>query len=195
MLLNPYKYSRRHQRGVVLIITLVVLVAMTLAAIALARSIDTTNIIAGNLAFKHTATLGADAGIEHAVNILLPSLVGQTNCGVTSVCPQGYSSWRQPMQEPPYTSWDGYWDGVKGRAITLNDPITGNTVSYFVEAMCNNNGQLHCLKSPPMVNGCNGSCLNAQCTCGSTQRDYYRVTVRVSGPRNTVSFTQAIIAM
>ncbi len=195
MLLSSYKYSHR-ERGVVLVITLVVLVAMTLAAIALARSIDTTNIVAGNLAFRHTATLSADAGIEDAVNRLLPSLVGQTNCGITSVCPQGYNSWRQPMQEPPYSTWDTYWAGVEGNAITLAaDPKTGNTVSYFVEAMCNKNGQKECIQSPPMVNGCNGACLNAQCTCGSTQRDYYRVTVRVSGPRNTVSFTQAIIAM
>jgi len=51
------------QQGIVLPITLIVLVAMTLAGIALLRSIDTSSIIAGNLAFKQSATASGDAGI------------------------------------------------------------------------------------------------------------------------------------
>ena len=54
----------RRQRGVVLFISLIVLVAMTLAGVALVRSVDTTNLIAGNLAFKQGATLSGDAAIE-----------------------------------------------------------------------------------------------------------------------------------
>jgi Tfp pilus assembly protein PilX len=40
------------QQGVVLLMALIMLVALTLAGIALVRSVDTTNLIAGNLAFK-----------------------------------------------------------------------------------------------------------------------------------------------
>jgi Tfp pilus assembly protein PilX len=39
-------------RGAVLFIALIVLVAMTLAGIAIMRSVDTATLIAGNLAFK-----------------------------------------------------------------------------------------------------------------------------------------------
>ena len=42
------------QRGVVLFIALIALVAMSLAAVALVRSVDTATIIAGNLAFKQS---------------------------------------------------------------------------------------------------------------------------------------------
>ena len=42
----------RAQQGVILFIALIVLVAMSLAGIALMRSVDTNVLIAGNLAFR-----------------------------------------------------------------------------------------------------------------------------------------------
>jgi Tfp pilus assembly protein PilX len=55
--------SRRAQQGVVLFIALIVLVAMSLAGIALMRSVDTNVLIAGNLAFRQGATMAGDWGI------------------------------------------------------------------------------------------------------------------------------------
>ena len=57
---------KNRQHGVVLFIALIILVAMTLAGIALVRSVDTNNIISGNLAFKHSSLLAADRGIQAA---------------------------------------------------------------------------------------------------------------------------------
>src|SRR3954465_1126782 len=54
------------QRGAILFIALIVLVAMSLAGIALMRSVDTNVLIAGNLVFRQGATAGADRGIEDA---------------------------------------------------------------------------------------------------------------------------------
>ncbi len=56
----------RRQRGVVLLLALIMLVAMTLAGIVLYRQIGTGLIIARNLSFKRTATVAADRGIEAA---------------------------------------------------------------------------------------------------------------------------------
>ena len=57
---------RRAQQGVVLFIALIILVAMTLAGIALMRSVDTNVLIAGNLAFRQANTMYADTGVEAA---------------------------------------------------------------------------------------------------------------------------------
>jgi Tfp pilus assembly protein PilX len=46
----------RRQRGAILFIALIVLVAMSLAGIALMRSVDTNVLIAGNLAFRQSAS-------------------------------------------------------------------------------------------------------------------------------------------
>src|ERR1044072_4039301 len=65
------------QRGVVLFIALIVLVALMLASVSLVRSVDTANIIAGNLAFKQASVQAADTGIEAAV-AALPTIVSST---------------------------------------------------------------------------------------------------------------------
>ena len=57
-------------RGVILVIALIVLVAMTLGGIAILRSVDSTTLIAGNLAFKQRALHSTDSGIVAARNWL-----------------------------------------------------------------------------------------------------------------------------
>ncbi len=66
----PRASSRLRQRGVVLFIALLVMVALSLAGIALIRSADTATIVAGNLAFKQAAASAVDRGIEQAVEAL-----------------------------------------------------------------------------------------------------------------------------
>ena len=63
--------SRRHrQRGVVMFIALIVMVALSLAAIALVRSVDTTNAIVGNLSFRMASILPGNLGVEKAAAAL-----------------------------------------------------------------------------------------------------------------------------
>ena len=59
------------QRGVVLLIALIILVAMTLAGIGMMRSVDTGNMIAGNLAFRQATLQAGDAGTSQAYSELV----------------------------------------------------------------------------------------------------------------------------
>ncbi len=63
---NPHQ-----QRGVVLLIALIILVAMTLAGIGMMRSVDTGGVIAGNLAFKQSTLHASDAGTSAGFNVLV----------------------------------------------------------------------------------------------------------------------------
>jgi hypothetical protein len=63
--------AARKQRGVVLLIALIVLVAMTLAGIGMMRSVDTGTVIAGNMAFREATANANDAGISAAFNALV----------------------------------------------------------------------------------------------------------------------------
>ena len=67
-----YRYGRaaNDQGGMVLFFALIALVAMSLAGLVLVRSVDTSTIIAGNLAFKQAATTSGDAGAEAAIAAL-----------------------------------------------------------------------------------------------------------------------------
>jgi len=64
----------RRQGGVVLLIALIVLVAMTLAGIGMMRSIDTGTIVAGNIGFRESAVASADGGVEAARTWLMANL-------------------------------------------------------------------------------------------------------------------------
>ncbi|HEX2011423.1 MAG TPA: PilX N-terminal domain-containing pilus assembly protein, partial [Roseateles sp.] len=65
-MLSRYPKPER-QRGVVLLLSLIVLAAMSLAAIGLMRSVLISNRVAGNLAFQQSATQSADVGLETAI--------------------------------------------------------------------------------------------------------------------------------
>lgn len=188
------------QRGVVLMITLIVLVAMTLAAIALVRSTDTTNLIAGNLAFQQAATNSGDQGTEAAI-----AWLEQNNSGTylhsdhnTSGDRLGYSASRQ--DPVPGQTWENFWNMVlSNQSISLAPDAAGNTVSYVIQRMCQLSG------APTSGAGCAVSSATAT-TVGNSEdagtvvlqyssQVFYRITSRIVGPRNTVSFVQTIVAM
>ncbi len=54
------------QRGVVLVIALIVLIVMMLAGMGMMRSVDTGTIVAGNIAFKQATIHGGDRAIDDA---------------------------------------------------------------------------------------------------------------------------------
>ena len=61
---------RRVQRGVTLLFALVTLVALSIAALALMRSVDTSTLLMGNIGFKQDATVTADQATQVALNWL-----------------------------------------------------------------------------------------------------------------------------
>jgi Tfp pilus assembly protein PilX len=190
------------ERGVVLIVVLVVLVAMTLAAIALTRSTFTSNRIAGNLAFQQAATHAADVGIEDAIAWLEQHNDATLQNDHLQSGSSDYS-YKATYQNPSTTqSWASYWDSVIASSTYLNQlpsDAAGNQVSFLIERLCSNVGAAtagaHCAISPD-TSSTQGKSHGAG-SIGFTIADqlYYRITVRVKGPRDSVSFVQAIVAL
>lgn len=204
MLINPYPRAKqchapRRQNGIVLIIALVVLVAMTLAAVSLVRSVDTTNLIAGNLAFQQAATRSGDIGIEKAVAWLegVNGSVTLHNDDGTN----GYSASGLDVAKSPGSgeSWDAFWTRVlTGRAYTLPEDQAGNKVSYVIDRMCQLAGSpsgAACVDSPLVSTASNNDDEVSQPQLTAASVVYYRITVRIGGPRNTVSYVQAVVSM
>lgn len=179
-----YAHSAR-QRGAVLFISLIVLVAMTMAGIALMRSVDTGSLIAGNLALRSAATNAADAGIESA----RIWLTGQTAASLNDdgAAGSGY-----------YANWQGDFDPwttpVFWRAVG-SDPLS-NVVDYVVHRMCEESAKsvdtTRCSKVSTTSVGSTktGGAYGAGALSGASLV-YYRITVRVTGPKNTRSYIQA----
>lgn len=200
------------QQGVVLFIALIALVAMTLAGIALVRSVDTTTMIAGNLAFKQNSTALADLGIEAGRAWLIANANTATLNDDSPA--QGYYATGQDSLDLTGTTTPGNllddvdWDGTNGsaasRAAILPDsslPVAlrgTSTVSYIIHRLCVGNGVLTSAQcatslqssSPGSTKGGGG----VKALSGVLQ-GHYRVTARVLGPRNTISYVQAIIRL
>lgn len=192
---------RARQQGVVLLITLIVLVVMLLGSVALVRAVDTTNVIAGNLSFHQAATHSGDTGVEAAI----AWLESQNGSGAlyNHNFAMGYSATR--IDPAPGQSWDNFWNTVlAAQSITLNGgapDAAGNIVSYAISRMCNAIGDPATVNTDCSVSvvastnaGANSQGATEVGLQYSTQY-YYRITARIAGPRNTVSYVQATVAM
>jgi type IV pilus assembly protein PilX len=200
------------QNGVVLLVALVVLVAMTLAGIALVRSVYTSSLIAANMAFRQAATNYADVGIESAVSWLESQASGSTL--YQNVATEGYTAVQSDPDPDTHQSWDSFWAGlvaanqikqIKDASGSLVTDDAGNSISYAIHRLCNGTG------APGSTNGattvsCAQSPASSIASAGNSTgagvipltyngQVYYRITVQVSGPHNTTSYVQAIVAM
>ena len=192
----------RAQRGVVLFIALIVLVAMSLAGVALIRSVDTGSVIAGNLAFRQAAMHVGDNGIEAARTYLLAtSSATLYNDGATG---SGYfANWAENLDllgnKTATTSDDFDWS-ANAINVTTPAPPTGYTVSYVIHRLCKGTGDpsgVTCVKlagaAGSTASGTKGAAAFGSMASSVPQSATYRVTVRVVGPRNATSYVQAVV--
>ena len=207
--------SHRSQRGVIVFIALIALVILSLAAVALIRSTDTAGVIAGNVAFKEATTGAADTGAERAFNAL-PALAA---AGDTDVAGQ-YFALKQAVDAngiPTTIDWTQApcYDTKAGTdAISCTDE-SAYRVQYVIDRLCTSAPSAtdpvtlltsKCVAGQPFSanNGKTGEDLNSHArnthnkpadTSLTRPTIHYRVTVRVLGPRNTVSFVQTTIEL
>lgn len=194
----------RSQRGVVLLVALIILVALTLAGIAVMRSVDTANVVAGNLSFHQSAIHSGERSTELAVtNFLLPNNVLGNTTLHNSNAAAGYIANGLTLASPAATgvaSWDAFWNAqlAAGRVpVTIAADAAGNTVQYFVHRLCQNAGApylANCTKAPASLN-VGGSQSAGGVPPLANNQVYYRITTRIAGPRRTVAYIQTIVAL
>ncbi len=190
--------TKYRQNGVVLFIALIALLVMSLAAAALIRSVDTSTIIAGNMAAKQTAINSADSGIETALNQL--ALVTNLSLLDSDQAANGY--YATQALDPKTLAWDNTdsvpaQDGGAGTIDANGKDTTGNTIRVIVQRMCRNTGapsEANCLLGAPAV-GTGSSAVKEAPQAGAItqteQSPVFRITARVVGVKNTISYVQA----
>jgi Tfp pilus assembly protein PilX len=206
-----------HQRGVVLFIALVALVVMSLAALALVRSVDTNGLIAGNIAFKQSATSAGDYGLDNIV-----AFITAQDTPTVSTDPLHYLNNSHPADSSGYyaivdtnnaptsatmfnISDENSWaNAAKVGAVNSGDlAAAGMTVNYVIERMCRTDNQVP-IPATGVANCLLASAQNNTGSAGGYQAGgpppstaggapIYRVTARIAGPQNTVSYVQAFI--
>lgn len=227
------------QRGVVLFFALIALVVMSLAAVALIRSVDTSTMIAGNLAFKQAATTSGDAGIETAIEWLTATQLAEktANRDVYKHATHAFNNGNEvagyysalglpavnalglPEGTNPSLFSDDIWDAIdpditfvdsagNNKTIGVTD-TSGNTIRFVIQRMCriaypandtrNIPGITNCLFSSAALDNSGQEVKLPQDVCqglgcpSAGQTPQIRITVRITGPRNTVSYIQSFV--
>ena len=205
---------RVNYRGAGLVVALVVLVVMSLGALALVRAVASGLLVAGNFAFREAAVLAAESGSESAISWLSERaattdlLSDQPEAGYYASLPVGLSLSGQSNTSTSATiDWDddqcaartGTSCFTAGPALPID--AVGHRVRYVIHRLCRTAGS-----SDAAANSCllfrsaqGGSSNRGQLSYGASKRFqssdivYYRITVHVRGPRNTTAFIQTLV--
>lgn len=208
----------RSQRGVSILFAMMTLVTMSLAAIALVRSVDSGALVLGNLAFKQDATAASNVATERALTWLKANAAGAA-LDVNGEPGSGYFATSLDGLDPTgritsstnklaLVDWQGDGkcayvdpDNFSGVCIAPKTEVLddGSTAKWVIMRLC--------AKQEAMVAG--NTCSRPLATSTSTASErgevtgpritatvaspYYRIVVQVQGPRKTVSFTETIV--
>ena len=182
------------QQGVVLFFALIALVVMSLAAVALIRSVDTNSLIAGNLSFKQSSMLSADTGVETAITWVT------NNAGLLEANSEanGYYATSDVPAHPDAKAL------VDGSLVPSIIDSQGNKITYVIQRMCRDevpprlpfddaDKKELCLFGPLTEPADNKGVNKEVYPTGKAASLIYRVTAKVEGPKNTVSYIQTFI--
>lgn len=200
------------QRGATLFFALIGLVVLMLTAAALVRSVDTASIISGNLSFRQGATSAGDRGVEAAMSWLNTKMGSTASASASSVTDAiaatnttdtsfGYYASNEEFLSGSITDpkQDAAW--ASGRCRNIGEDDRGNSVCYVIERMCLKPASGEVIDLNTMNKYCILADLNAlhSSVTGKEQpiapelAFMFRVTARVRGPRNTVSYIQSFV--
>jgi type IV pilus assembly protein PilX len=221
--LNSYLLPGRKQAGIVLFFALLALAVMSIASVALIRSVDTNALLSGNMVFRQSASSASNVAFEGiAENITKRiSLANSINHS-----PQyGYYANCSQFDDQPNalvcdgsrlttTLWDNSNSSLVPNQTDGNNEIRngvdrqGNEVRYVVERMCNySNAEVtagvarldanRCLLASstackPPKKGSNAP-ITRPCN-PQADSPIYRITLRIAGPRNTLTFMQSFVS-
>ena len=183
--------SAKSQQGVVLVVALIVLVAMTLAGIAMVRQISSGVGIAGNIGFRQNAVSAADYGAEVA-RAFVTSQASTANGLNNDSAADGYSS-SASAANVDFTQ-SAAWPTGSFKVVSNSADPTGNTISYQIHRMCS----IANISAYDPTN----NCVMADSAVGLSEKGlgsppllnkgqpYFRTTVRVQGTRGATSFVQ-----
>jgi len=194
------------QRGVALFFALIAMVVLSLGAVALLRSVDTTTSVAGNLAFRQATMAPVTDSVERAVDSIFSVPPKIADLGAVDLPHLYHPSYRTgsdavnglpPILAGDYATMKSAYAGAGYGSYT--DPV-GYEVRYVVERLCQpgfvgtDQGQMNqnCDMLPPKVSPAKttGKLLGPKVP----PFPLYRVTVRVDDPNSkTATFAQAML--
>lgn len=198
-------FKVQKQNGVILLVTLLALVIMMLASLALVRSTDTNLILAGNYAFKRDVVNQAERAVPKIKALFESGDLKLASSRTNNKTDVNYYASIQPnnAQGLPIK----LFEIAENNANNITDPKSGVTIRYIIDRMSLASG------APSIDNGgfvpinqinnAGDGLIRETGSSGSPNRtqvnggmvSLYRISIRATGPRNTESFLQVIFTI
>ena len=197
---RPAARGRLQQRGVILIVVLLAMVALLIGLAGLLRSVDTSGLIVGNLAFRRDLTNRAEQAIATAKATLQSTTIDFTADALTT---SHYSATKLANGN---TGVPTILDTISGSSSygtlvgsdTTDGSVSGDTsisYRYVIDRQCNTGTVAFSTAACEYLSTSSspqGSAQNGANDKHITSRTVpiYRISVRVQGPRNSVAYFQ-----
>lgn len=189
------------QRGIVLLFAMIVVVLLLIAAVALMRSVDSSLIVAGNIAFKRDLLNQGERAIAVARQSFSVSGALATDAmRQDHVAASNYSASILPTNAqgiPEIILTNSTWSssGMSGADIT--DSASGVTIRYVIDRLCTEVGpasSAKCVVASQGPKGGSGPGGNVP-RAGGGISPVYRISVRITGPQNTQTYMQSTFSI
>lgn len=218
-----FKY-RLKQAGVSLFVVLIGILALSLAALGIIRSVDTSTLVAGNLGYKNATTAAADQATESAITWLQNNSGNLEQDGNSIYYSNYFYSNGSENSNLDITgkstdvnriAIDWNHDGCDSSvpfsiciipSIAAATTLNGYSTSFLITRMCNEsgnpnleetNGATIACSRPYSEDDTNKKCgsidYNSPYCLKTPSSPYYRIVVRATGPKNSVSYTETYL--
>lgn len=188
--------SAMRQRGVVLIFSLIVLLILAIGAVALLRSVNSSLLSAGNLAFHRDLVNQAEQAVSNVMTEFKTNALPLGGVTTVSMPAANYSATTLPTnaQGVPTALLDNTAFAAVGSAANdiIPSPTSQVKIRYVIDRLC---APLTVIASSPTCVQSTGlptgGTANRNTAVAAPSATVYRVSVRVDGPRNTQAFLQS----
>jgi Tfp pilus assembly protein PilX len=196
-----FSARQRGQRGVTLIIALIALITLTLGAVAMMRSTNTSLRMSGNLAFKRDLANQSERAVAAALAELRTGNLSSQSSRESNRLASNYSAsvLASPGQGIPTVLLDdSAYSSAGFTRADITDSAAQLTIRYVIDRQCAGTGAFDaaaCSGISTIAGDKGGSSKEADARAGGGSAPVYRISIRVTGPRGVQSFHQTTVVL
>lgn len=204
--MKPQSTTRKsgRQQGVVLLITLVVLVVLLAGGVAIMRSMNASLFSAGNLAFKRDLINQGERAVSKVLTLFAGS-AALASPAATAANQKASNYVATPLPTnaqgvPTALLSNTEFDTIGQASNDIADSAAGVTIRYVIDRLCTSAGssaalgKTGCVYPPSSTDVRGGSSQEIGTRLPPPPSTIYRLSIRVTGPRDTQVFLQTSFA-
>lgn len=184
------------QRGVVMVIALIALALLLIGGAALVRSVDSSSLLAGNLGFKRDMSNHAERAVVAVRQLMRTGALATEDSRASNQPAANYSAVTLAANSrgvPTLLLKEGALGEAGYSGADIVDDDSGVRIRYVIDRQCAATGAFDLSRCTAGTGAADAGGTDWQRKPGAEGRPVYRVSVRVSGPRDTLAFYQATL--